>query len=265
VCNRIVEVIMESLTPVIPERVIAATSGTTTNVFFGGDHPTTGEPYVWYSINSQGGWGGRFDSDGWHNVCFIEANGWDIPVETIEYRYPWRVLAYKLREDDSGAGKFRGGKGNYIALAPVGHDAQLAINGDRAVTRPYGIFGGKPGATACCTIHHSDGTSERVAPTTNKADRVPVRSGDVVVIEATSGGGYGNPLERDERLVQRDVRDRIVSLDSARRDYGVVLNADTLDLDEPATAALRAQMLSTFRSRSIPPDIDRLGYSLCKD
>ena len=58
VCNRIVEVLMEALTPVIPERVIAATSGTTTNVFFGGTDPRTGQPYVWYSINSQGGWGG---------------------------------------------------------------------------------------------------------------------------------------------------------------------------------------------------------------
>jgi N-methylhydantoinase B len=266
VCNRIMEAIMESLTPVVPERVIAATSGTTTNVFFGGDHPATGQPYVWYSINSQGGWGGRFNRDGWHNVCFIEANGWDIPVETIEYRYPWRVLAYRLRDDDSGAGKWRGGKGNHIALAPVGHDALLSINGDRAVTRPYGIFGGKPGATAHCTIHHADGTSERVAPNTNKADRVLVRNSDVVVIEATSGGGYGNPLEREARLVHRDVRDRIVSPRSARQDYGVVLSPDDCEVDEPATAALRAQMMAALQSRPLAPAvIDRLGYSLCED
>jgi len=83
VCNRIVDVVIAALAPVIPERVIAATSGTTCNTFLGGRHPATGDPYVWYSINSQGGWGGRASANGWHNVCFIEANGWDIPVETI--------------------------------------------------------------------------------------------------------------------------------------------------------------------------------------
>jgi N-methylhydantoinase B len=168
VCNRIVDVIMEALTPVMPERVIASTSGTTTNVFFGGHDPRRQIPYVWYSINSQGGWGGRSTADGWHNVCFVEANGWDIPVETIEYRYPWRVVAYRLRDDDTGAGKFRGGKGNHLALTPLDHDVVFSMNGDRAVTPPHGVFGGKPGATASCRIERADGTVERIAPATMK-------------------------------------------------------------------------------------------------
>jgi N-methylhydantoinase B len=249
VCNRIVDIIMEALTPAIPDRVIAATSGTTTNCFFGGLHPATRRPYVWYNINSQGGWGGRADGDGWHNVCFIEANGWDIPVETIEYRYPWRVVAYKLREDDSGAGKFRGGKGNYLALTPLGHEVNFAVNGDRAATAPYGVFGGKPGATGRCTIHRRDGTQERIAPEMMKADGVLIRSGDVVIIEAPSGGGYGNPLERDVELVRKDVRDGIVSLEAAQRDYGVVFQADGHWIDLAATERLRERMLRAYRAR----------------
>jgi N-methylhydantoinase B len=250
VCNRIVEVLMEALTPVIPERVIAATSGTTTNAFFGGTDPRTGEHYVWYSINSQGGWGGRADGDGWHNVCFIEANGWDIPVETIEYRYPWRVVAYKLRDDSSGAGRRRGGKGNYLALTPIGHDAVFSINGDRAATPPYGIFGGHPGATGRCRIYRADGTVERIAPKMMKADRIQLRAGETIVIEAPSGGGYGDPLERESELVHADVRDGIVPLDSARKDYGVVVDPQTFEVDETATQNLRKQMLQKANSRS---------------
>ena len=266
VCNRIVEVIMEALTPVIPERVIAATSGTTTNVFFGGTHPVTGRPYVWYSINSQGGWGGRLKHDGWHNVCFIEANGWDIPVETIEYRYPWRVLAYKLRDDSSGAGQWRGGKGNYLALTPIDHDVLFAINGDRAVTPPYGILGGQPGATGRCTVYRKNGDVERIAPRMMKADRVVLRSGDVIVIEAPSGGGYGNPLERDSELVRQDVLDGIVSRESARRDYGVVFRADGSAIDRPATDALRRQLIERFQAiQPRLPIIDRRGYSFEED
>ncbi|MBV9608047.1 MAG: hydantoinase B/oxoprolinase family protein, partial [Acidobacteria bacterium] len=249
VCNRIVDVIMEALTPVMPERVIASTSGTTTNCFFGGMHPANARPYVWYNINSQGGWGGRGDGDGWHDVCFIEANGWDIPVETIEYRYPWRVLAYKLREDDSGAGKFRGGKGSYLALTPLGHDVEFAINGDRAVTAPYGLFGGKPGSTGRCTVYRSDGSTERIAPEMMKADGVVIRSGEVIIIEAPSGGGYGNPLERKVELVAKDVRDAIVSRESARLDYGVVFDDTGSHVDATATSELRERMRRAFQKR----------------
>src|SRR4029450_4233420 len=105
-----VDVIIAALAPVIPERVIAATSGTTCNAFLGGRHPITGDPYVWYSINSQGGWGGPAGANGWHNVCFIEANGWDIPVETIEYRYPWRGPTLPLRGGSAPARPREGGR-----------------------------------------------------------------------------------------------------------------------------------------------------------
>lgn len=263
VCNRIFEVIMEALTPVIPERVIASTSGTTTNCFFGGMNPASGQPYVWYNINSQGGWGGRYDADGWHNVCFIEANGWDIPVETIEYRYPWRVLSYKLRDDESGAGKFRGGKGNHIALTPLGHDAQFAINGDRAVTLPYGLFGGKPGTSGKCTIYRKNGDAERVSPMMLKADRLIVRQGDIVLIEAPSGGGYGNPLDRTVEAVRTDVLDGFVSIESARRDYGVVIHAGSYNVDGMATATLRARMRPLYEARSTElAGINRQPYFL---
>jgi N-methylhydantoinase B len=263
VANRIYEVIMEALTPVMPDRVIAATSGTTTNTFFGGNHPTTGQPYVWYSINSQGGWGGKVGSDGWHNVCFIEANGWDIPAETIEYRYPWRVLEYKLRSDAAGAGQWRGGEGNYLALTPIDHDCIFTVNGDRASTPPYGVFGGKPGATARCTIRRQTGEVERVAATTMKADGVRLNKGDVIIIESTSGGGYGNPLERDVDLVRKDLRDGLISLESARSDYGVVADPKSFAIDREATQKLREQMWKAFEKvRDRLPTIDRKGYRL---
>ena len=263
VCNRIVDVIIKALAPVLPDRVIAATSGTTCNAFLGGQHPASGEPYVWYSINSQGGWGGRVEADGWHNVCFIEANGWDIPVETIEYRYPWRVHAYGLRTDSAGAGQWRGGEGNHIELSPLGHDAVFSLNGDRARTRPYGLFGGKPGATARCLIRRSDGTEVPIAPGTMKAERVPIREGDVLVIEATSGAGYGNPLDRDPELVLRDVLDGIVSHDRARTQYGVVVDPVSLTLDEDASDRLRTVLQCAFEAiRAELPAVDHEGYEL---
>jgi N-methylhydantoinase B len=262
VCNRVVDVLMQALTPALPERAIAATSGTSTNSFFGGTHPATGHPYVWYSINSQGGWGGRGGADGWHDTCFVEANGWDIPIETIEYRYPWRVLEYGLRRDGAGAGRWRGGEGSRFAITPLDHESVFSLNGDRAATRPYGLFGGQPGASARCTIQRRDGAVERIAPATMKAQRIEVRPGDVVVIEGTSGGGYGNPLERPAALVARDVLDGLLSAQRARTDYGVIVDAaGAIDLD--ATSALRARLSAHFEALAERlPVIDRDGYSL---
>jgi N-methylhydantoinase B len=92
---------------------------------------------------------------------------------------------------------------------------------------------------------------------------VPVRSGDVVVIEAPSGGGYGNPLERDHELVLADVLDRIVTIDAAGREYGVVIRPDTLTVDVDATDRRRAQMRKEFERRfAETPVIVRARYSL---
>ena len=44
-------------------------------------------------------------------------------------------------------------------------------------------------------------------------------------VVTTGGGGWGDPLEREPELVQRDVTDGKVSLKAARDDYGVVLVA----------------------------------------
>jgi N-methylhydantoinase B len=53
------------------------------------------------------------------------------------------------------------------------------------------------------------------------------------------GGGYGNPHDRPPDEVLRDVVDGYVSLDGARRDYGVVIDRATMAVDDSATAALR--------------------------
>ena len=43
-------------------------------------------------------------------------------------------------------------------------------------------------------------------------------------MRVASGGGYGDPLERDPQLIQEDVNNGLVSMDAARDIYGVVLS-----------------------------------------
>jgi N-methylhydantoinase B len=64
--------------------------------------------------------------------------------------------------------------------------------------------------------------------------------GEILLAKKQGGGGWGNPYERDPEMVLRDVLDEYVSLQSAREDYGVVIDSGTWLVDRAATEQLRA-------------------------
>ena len=53
-------------------------------------------------------------------------------------------------------------------------------------------------------------------------------------------GFKGNPYERNSGKVLQDVKNELVSVEAARRDYGVVIDEKTLELDLEATKRLRS-------------------------
>jgi hypothetical protein len=95
---------------------------------------------------------------------------------------------------------------------------------------------------------------------------LPVPIGAEAIVR--TGGGWGNPLERDPARVWEDVAEGLVSAAAARKLYGVVHRRDR-SLDERATNELRerlrsAQAASTKRSArpkaaSKKPDEDTLA------
>ena len=68
---------------------------------------------------------------------------------------------------------------------------------------------------------------------------VPVSQGDSFTRPSAGGGGYGDPLERDPDAVKEDVIDGYVSIERARKDYGVVVYAVVREA-APAAAAIEA-------------------------
>ena len=72
-----------------------------------------------------------------------------------------------------------------------------------------------------------------------------MKAGQRIMFDYGGGGGWGNPLDRDPQAVLDDVLDEYVSVEGARRDYGVVLTGSLVDLtlaiDERATTSLRAE------------------------
>jgi len=72
-----------------------------------------------------------------------------------------------------------------------------------------------------------------------------LKKGDAYVLRSGGGGGFGNPLDREPKLVQQDVRQGYVTADAAERFYGVVLVPSTLAIDEKATAEQRRRLTDT--------------------
>jgi N-methylhydantoinase B len=70
-------------------------------------------------------------------------------------------------------------------------------------------------------------------------EAVVLRRGDVLRTETPGGGGFGHPFDRDAQLVLRDVLADVVSIESARRDYGVVIDLATETVDAEKTMAVR--------------------------
>jgi N-methylhydantoinase B len=83
------------------------------------------------------------------------------------------------------------------------------------------------------------------------ADWVPMEAGDRIMYDYGGGGGWGDPLDREPSAVLDDVLDEYVSIEGARRDYGVVLTGSlddlTVTIDDAATAALRNERRASRR------------------
>jgi N-methylhydantoinase B len=69
-----------------------------------------------------------------------------------------------------------------------------------------------------------------------------LKPGDAVTIDAAGGGGYGNPLEREPEMVESDMIEGYVSIEAAKKDYGVVIDLNTMKVDEEATRKLRESL-----------------------
>jgi len=232
---RLTDVVFGALAELLPDRILAAGEGGNTLVIIGGERPDRSR-YVYYELLS-GTWGARPDRDGNDGLCNPANVASNIPIEEAECGYPVRIDRYGYVNDSGGAGRFRGGLGIERAWTLLSGEAHLAIRSDRRDHLPYGLLGGRPG-TGSINLLRGPG-SEEVLPTMISTT---MKAGQQVYHRQAGGGGHGDPLQRLPAAVASDVRNEKVSFQAARNDYGVVLDAETLQVDEPATAALRQSL-----------------------
>ena len=203
-------------------------------------HDASGEWYLYREILG-GGSGGRYYADG-SDTIHVVPDSKNMPAEFIETSFPARVERLALATDSGGAGQFRGGLG-YRKEIRVLSDATFLSIADRSILSCWGLRGGRAGEPFRVTID-PEGPNERVL--SGLADNESVTAGEVIRIETTGGGGWGDPLERDPELVAIDVHQNKVSAEAARSEYGVMLiDADGdsgATVDSAATKELRESM-----------------------
>ena len=218
-----------------PEFLCAAGFSSSPHLMYSG-YTKGGEWYQLFQIGF-GGIPGRPFGDGpdGHSLWPSFTN---VPNEFLEAYFPLRIERYETVADSGGPGFFRGGNGIEIVYCFL-EPGDISIHDDRWFTYPWGVNGGLPGGRSRKLMVRTDGTRE-VLP--SKCDRIKVQPGDLLHYITWGGGGWGDPLTRDPKLVVRDVGRGLVT-EAGARNYGVVLNAKG-DIDEAATTELREQIKS---------------------
>ncbi len=192
--------------------------------------PATARRSEVLTFNS-GGSGARPDHDGLNATAF-PSGVMTMPIEATEHAGPVIIWRKELRPDSGGAGKTRGGLGQFMEVgAQEGHEFDIQAMFDRGTYPARGRRGGKDGART--TIAQDDGSPMNVK------GKQFVAHGRKVVMAFPGGAGYGDPAERPVELVKRDLARGYISAETAQRDYGL----SAQDVADVEAAVLRGDNL----------------------
>jgi N-methylhydantoinase B len=242
---RMTDCMFGALAMMLPDRVKAAGDGGNTGISIGG-YDDARKPFIYVDFTC-GAWGARPWADGLDGNSHMFANMASHSIEVTEAEHPISLLAYEFVPDRAGAGKFRGGVPFLRDYRFNEVEGTLQVRSDRRDHRPFGLYGGSPGAPSANWLN-PDGEN-RALP---GKFTMTVRRGDVLRHVLAGAGGWGDPLERDPAAVLKDVRNELLSPAKARADYGVVVDSVAWIVDTAATAAARAALRERRGWRETP-------------
>jgi N-methylhydantoinase B len=254
--ENITDAVRNALATALPERAGAGWAHACVNSLFGVD-PRHGEAYSYYlHASGWGGGGANVGRDGDPCVGSVGAAAAAMTgdIEIIEQAAPIHVYRYELLPDSGAPGRWRGGLGNIFEFGVEGHDAVMTQFGD-------GMRYPAPSVLGASSPQRGDRVHRKyiLRGAALEPEELPlhcvrtVRSGDRVLIFCAGGGGVGDALERDPAEVAEDVRNGVVSAARASEEYGVAIDPESLEVDEHATARLRAARPGTLQSGKACP------------
>jgi N-methylhydantoinase B len=238
VAKQLIEVVWDSLAKIVPEKTPAGWGGFAGFTISGID-PRRNEGYATpdFLADSDGS-GAIWGTDGWHaGASPICAGGMTFPeIEICESIYPALWEKWEITRDSGGPGRWRGGCGMESTFVLEADAMQLCQSGEHFTTLPSpAVAGGYPPPEYNKQVfHREDGTVED-----GSGLYYVLKRGEKLACFCQGGCGVGDPLDRDLMMVGEDVRNELVSVNSAAEDYGVVIDPQTSVVDEESTLKLR--------------------------
>lgn len=247
--GRVIDVVFGAMSKVLPDKAPAAFFGTIGVVSISGTHPRSKNYYVGV-FPYPGGYGASKASDGLINGTPPQSMANFMSLEMSEHRFPIRFDHYRIRDDSGGAGWHRGGCGTEYGFTTLS-DTIVSVLGDRVDFQPFGVVGGGPALSS--VVEFTTRGKSWVPEMRSKQEKEAMSDGDSIRLASPGGGGFGNPLERDLTMVERDLNRGYIGRGTAERSYGVVV-AQAVEsvgghtcyrLDEQASVARRQQLMNT--------------------
>lgn len=210
--------LMGALGKIIPDRLTGDVRGTSNHTYIGG----RGFIFYEYPSGGTGGWSAR---DGNTAVrAFNEGENVSIQsCEIVEAIYPLKIRRNEIRPDSGGPGIHRGGVGLVREVEVLTDEAKLSVLSDRNIVPPAGVCGGASGAPNSYSVLRK-GKTVKVSDFPGKISNFALKSGDILRMESSGGGGWGIPQARDPNALSADIEN------------GYVTDAGRTAFDAPATS-----------------------------
>jgi N-methylhydantoinase B len=198
VTHRLATTLLGALHQAVPDRIPAAYYGTSYVCTFQ-TIGEKGERHVLVEIEVGGG-GAHPEQDGPNAYACGMHNNSNIPIEMIESELPLTIARYELLPGTGGAGRYRGGLGLAREWRVDCREAVFTANLERFKFRPYGLAGGLPGTAGRLYLVRNG--ERRALP--SKVGNLRLRRDDIIRLETSGGGGFGDPAQRPEAEISMD-------------------------------------------------------------
>jgi N-methylhydantoinase B len=143
-----------------------------------------------------------------------------------------------------------------MEIENTAHRAVMTVrNMNRFVFSAWGFRGGEHGVKGTAVLNPGRPDERSIG----KISVLELNRGDVIQITSPTGGGFGDPMERDLAAIASEIRNGMLSTERASQVYAVVFDEHG-QIDEVATAARRRE-----RTRADTPEFTFCDERLRQD
>jgi N-methylhydantoinase B len=227
------EVVLKALVQGMPDLIPACSGGDVCSMMGVGLNPRNNQ--LWNEATNEAvGFGATVDFDGEDGIMHLSEPGCrNNPVEVLETKSPMFIEWYGYRRDSGGAGKNRGGVGVGRAYRFLADSSAICLV-YKTDSKPWSIGEGHEGEPNHVILN--PGPNQIV----QGGSYNHMKAQEILVNNTGGGGGYGHPFDRELEKVKYDVINDFVSIDAALKEYGVVIDPKTLEINESETHKVRA-------------------------